>query len=277
MTRRRGRPHPVPRPFLKWVGGKGQIVRHLSPHIPSDIGTYHEPFVGGGALFFHSKPERAVLSDGNLRLVRAYRGVRDRVEDVIGILQDIPNDKEVFLEMRAQPIDEADDDAEVAAWLLYLNKTAFNGLYRVNSKNIYNVPFGGYRNPTICDVENLRACSALLQGVETHHEDFELVLDRARPGDFVYFDPPYIPLSETSSFTSYTSGGFDLEDQIRLRDAAWTLRQDGVNVLLSNSSAPLVYDLYAPEHGFEHAEIGVPRAINSKGEGRGKVTELVIW
>jgi DNA adenine methylase len=274
--RRGGRKHPVPRPFLKWVGGKGHLVPELKRRIPRDFdGTYHEPFVGGGALFFALQPDRAHLSDNNLRLVRTYRAIRDDVDAVIARLEQLPHDKELFLQLRREPIDECPDDATVAAWMLYLNKTAFNGLYRVNSRNIYNVPFGRYTNPLICDDRNLRACHQVLQGVEIDHEPFFSVRDRAVAGDFVYFDPPYIPLSATSNFTSYTDGAFGDDEQVRLRDVALELKERGVRVLLSNSSADRVRELYTP--GFRKVEtVPVPRRVNSKGSGRGAVDELLI-
>ncbi len=273
--RRGGRVHPVPRPFLKWVGGKGHLVPKLINRVPRGFGgTYHEPFVGGGALFFALKPDQAHLSDNNLRLVRTYRAIRDAVDEVIDQLSQLPHDKPLFLELRQEPIDECPDDATVAAWMLFLNKTAFNGLYRVNQRNVYNVPFGRYTNPLICDERNLRACHGALQGVEIHHEPFDSVLDRAESGDFVYFDPPYIPLSATSNFTSYTEGGFGDDDQVRLRDVARELKDRDVNVLLSNSSAARVRELYTP--GFRKVEVTVPRRVNSKADGRGEVAELLI-
>jgi DNA adenine methylase len=273
--KRRGRKHPVPRPFLKWVGGKGHLLPVLRKRVPGGFaGTYHEPFVGGGALFFALRPPRAHLSDNNLRLVRTYRAIRDDVARVVALLAQLPHDKDLFLQLRREPIDECSDDATVAAWMIYLNKTSFNGLYRVNKRNIYNVPFGRYTNPLICDERNLRACCEVLQGVEIHHEPFHSVLDRAIAGDFVYFDPPYIPLSATSNFTSYTEGGFSDADQVRLRDVALELKARDVHVLLSNSSAARVRELYSP--GFRKVAVSVPRRVNSRAEGRGVVDELLI-
>jgi DNA adenine methylase len=277
----RGRPRPdvreiqpgIARPFIKWVGGKRQLLSSLEPRVPSRFNSYHEPFVGGGALFFHLLPENAVLSDTNERLVRTYRGIRDAVEDVVTLLSSYPHDRDFFLQMRTVDID-AKSDVEVAAWFIYLNRTGFNGLYRVNRNNVYNVPFGDYDNPTICDADNLRACARALKHADIRHASFESVLDRARPGDFVYFDPPYVPLSASSSFTAYTSGGFGMAEQEKLRDVARDLKARGVRVLLSNSSAPDVYRLY--EDGFELAEVGATRAINCKGSGRGRIQELII-
>jgi DNA adenine methylase len=260
------------RPFIKWAGGKRQILRELVQRVPK-FKTYHEPFLGGGALFFALRPAKAVLADNNLRLVRAWRGVRDDVETVIALLQTYPHDREFFLELRERPIDQA-TDPEVAAWFIYLNKTGYNGLYRVNSRNVFNVPFGRYSNPTICDATNLRACAKALQGIEILHDDFGSVLGRARRGDFVYFDPPYVPLSTTSVFTSYTAEGFGREDQRRLRDVALKLKAKGVHVLLSNSSSALVRDLYADRFVVE--EVSANRNLNCKGEKRGPVTEVII-
>ncbi|WP_245678246.1 DNA adenine methylase [Chondromyces crocatus] len=261
------------KPFLKWVGGKRQLLPELEPRIPSHYGTYHEPFVGGGALFFHHQPRRAVLSDANERLIRTYRGVRDKVEDVIGLLSSYPHDRDFFLEMRGIDVDRR-SDAEVAAWFIYLNRTGFNGLYRVNRSNIYNVPFGDYDNPVICDADTLRACARALRHTELLCTSFETVVDRTRPGDFVYFDPPYVPLSPSSNFTAYTRGGFGMAEHAQLRDVARTLKARGVSVLLSNSSAPVVHALYGD--GFELASVGATRAVNCKAAGRGRVQELLI-
>ena len=261
------------RPFVKWVGGKRQLLAELDRRLPPSFARYHEPFVGGGALFFHLLPRRAVLSDTNERLVRAYCGVRDAVEDVIALLSSYPHDRDFFLQMRSIDID-AQSDVEVAAWFIYLNRTGFNGLYRVNRSNIYNVPFGAYENPLICDADNLRACSRALRGAELRCEPFDAVADRARRGDFVYFDPPYVPLSASSSFTAYTSGGFGMEEQARLRDVARDLKARGVHVLLSNSSAAAVHELYG--EGFELSSVGATRAVSCRGAGRGKIQELII-
>jgi DNA adenine methylase len=175
--------------------------------------------------------------------------------------------------MRARDID-AENDVEVAAWFIYLNKTSYNGLYRVNSKNRYNVPFGDYARPNFCDEETLRGCSERLKRVRLEICDFQRAARRARAGDLVYFDPPYVPLSVTSYFTSYTKDGFDMEDQRRLRDVALELKKRGVHVLISNSSAPAVYELYAK--GFRINEVTARRDINCQSGGRGHITELLI-
>jgi DNA adenine methylase len=264
---------PSAKPFIKWVGGKRQLLPELSRHIPLEFGTYFEPFIGGGALFWHLRPTSAVLADVNERLIRTYCGVRDSVDEIIRLLSSYPHDESFYYELRSVDIDTK-SDAEVAAWVIFLNKVGFNGLYRVNRKNGFNVPFGSHKNPTICDEPTLRACSAALTGVELVVADFEATVARAVSGDFVYFDPPYVPLSETSSFSSYTAGGFGMREQARLRDVALSLRARGVHVLLSNSSAGAVRELYGS--AFELAEVSATRMLNCKAARRGAVAELVI-
>lgn len=261
------------KPFVKWAGGKRRLAPALLQHLPVRYGTYHEPFAGGAALFYTLRPGSAVLSDINERLVRTYVAIRDDVNAVISRLRTYPNEKEFFLQMRRRAIDGR-PDAEVAAWLIYLLKTCFNGLYRVNTNNRFNAPFGKHKRPLICDEPNLRACSDALQGVDICHEDFANVLNRVQPGDVVYFDPPYVPVSETSSFTEYGPDGFSRDDQRRLRDVALKLKARGVHVVISNSDAQEVRGLYA--NGFTIATVQAPRTINSKVSGRGKVIELII-
>jgi DNA adenine methylase len=262
------------KPFLKWVGGKRQLLSELLKHVPDEFNAYHEPFLGGAALFYALEPDSAVLSDLNDRLLRTYKSVRDEPMAVIALLETYPYDKEFYLRLRAVDIDNR-SDAEVAAWMLYVTKTGFNGLYRVNKSGGFNVPFGRYNNPTICDSGRLMTCSAALQNVTLAHGDFMGVEERAKSGDFVYFDPPYVPLNATSSFTSYTRDGFTIDDQIRLRDLALRLKESGVHVLLSNSSAEVIRELYSPK--FNVKEVMASRSINSKASGRGKVAELLMW
>lgn len=271
------------KPFVKWVGGKRQLLSEIARHAPklSRIATYHEPFLGGGAVFFHLvaegvvEPRRAVLTDSNERLIRTYRGIQRNVEKVIERLHRYKqkHGKSFYLKLRAEPIDQA-EDFEVAAWFIYLNRTGYNGLYRVNSKNGFNVPFGDYKNPNICDEDNLRACALALRGATLEVTGFDSVVERARRGDFVYFDPPYIPLTATSKFTDYTSEGFADADQVRLRDIALGLKRRGVKVLLSNSSAQRVYDLY--QESFRCEEVDARRSVNCKPNGRGRIPELLI-
>ena len=215
----------------------------------------------------------AMLADTNERLIRTYSGIKNDVEGVIKLLKTYRHDEESFYRIRDREIDGG-RDAEVAAWFIYLNKTGYNGLYRVNRKNRFNVPFGRYEKPRIRDAATLRACSAALANATLEAKDFQEIAGRAERGDFVYFDPPYAPLSATSSFTSYTSSGFGLEEQTRLRDVARALKRRGVHVLLSNSSAPSVRALYAK--GFNVHEVSATRMVNSKPTGRGAITELII-
>jgi len=256
------------------LGGKRQLIAQISERLPASFGRYHEPFVGGGALFFHLHPKRAFLSDRNERLVRAFKGIQGQVEEVIKLLKSHRHEKDYYLNLRKQDIDSG-TDAEVAAWLIFLNKTGFNGLYRVNSHNQFNVPFGSNPRALICDEDNLRQCHKALAGASIHAEDFSAVLRRAKAGDLVYFDPPYVPVSDTAYFTSYTSGKFGPTDQDRLRDVALELKKREVFVILSNSSAPLVRELYSPK--FTCIPVKATRVVNSKASGRGQVTELLMF
>lgn len=260
-------------PFIKWAGGKGKMLTHLQPFVPATFGRYHEPFVGGAAMFYALQPARAVVGDTNPELVNAYTVVRDSVGGLIVELHQHFYDKDHFYEVRALDPRTLSPTAR-AARFIFLNRTCFNGLHRVNRRGQFNVPFGQYTNPVICDAANLRACSAALQSVDLNEEPFERVLDRAVAGDFVYFDPPYLPISATSSFTAYTADGFGLTDHRRLRDVAAILKARGVSVLISNSAAPAIRALYAD--GFEVTQVLAARAINSKAGGRGAVTELMI-
>jgi DNA adenine methylase len=260
-------------PFVKWAGGKRQLLRVLREHLPQTFGTYYEPFVGGGALFFELLPRRAVLADSNARLIRAYLGVQHDVERVISLLREYPHTKDFFDRLKREVIDNA-ADAEVAAWLIYLNKTGYNGLYRVNSKNLFNVPYGRYARPNICDAENLRACAEALRGADVRCADFADATSGASRGDFVYFDPPYVPRSDSSYFTSYTARGFGAAEQERLRDVALALKRRGVCVLLSNSATQLVENLYSRH--FELVPVMAKRRVSRDTGNRGAVKEYLI-
>lgn len=267
-----------PRPFLKWAGGKTQLADALLQRRPARFQTYHEPFVGSGAIFFRLYREgliqRAILSDANAELIDAYRAIRNHVSEVMEILSELPHSKEFYYEIRSQD-PWALSLPERAARMIYLNKTGYNGLYRVNRQGRFNVPFGRYKSPTYLDRENLLAASQALQHVEILCAPFDTVVERAEPGDWVYFDPPYVPVSQTANFTSYYANGFTLQDQERLRDVCIALSQKEVYVMVSNSDATLVRSLYASPH-FTVDEVQANRAINSNGAKRGKITELVI-
>ena len=262
------------RPFLKWAGGKRQLIRELTARAPANYGRYWEPFLGGAALFFALNTTKATLSDLNPRLIRTYRGVQKNAAAVIDRLSRMPNDESFFLSQRKRNIDQC-DDTELAAWMIYLNRTAFNGLYRVNRKGRFNVPFGHYKQPNICDENNLLAVAGVLTGVEIVLGDFETITRNTEPGDFVYFDPPYAPLSEYSDFTRYTAEPFNLEDHARLRDVATRLKCKGVTVVLSNSDTSVVRDLYGKD--FEINSVMANRHISAKGSARRKVGEVIIY
>jgi len=263
-------------PILKWAGGKGQLLREILRRVPAEFGTYHEPFVGGGALFFalwsERRIRRAVLSDVNSELIEAYETIRDDVEAVIRALRKHRNEEAYFYDLRKRDPRRMAPAAR-AARLIYLNKTCFNGLYRVNSKGKFNVPFGDNPRAKICDVEALRGASRAFRDADLHCEAFDAVLDRAQPDDFVYFDPPYQPLSKTASFTAYSRGGFGEAEQRRLAETFRTLAARGVHVLLSNSDTPLCRKLY---RGFPRHIVHATRAINSRADRRGRITELLI-
>jgi DNA adenine methylase len=274
-----------PSPFVKWAGGKGQLLSQFEPYFPAEFRGYVEPFVGGGAVFFHlynrgrldGKP--VVLIDQLVELIDTYRMARDQVEALIAELRrHEPHKREAAYYYQVRNWDRSPDyarrsDLERAARTLFLNHTCYNGLYRVNRRSQFNVPFGRYRNPAICDEANLRAVSRALQGVTLLAGDFERCLDFVEAGDLVYLDPPYHPLSATASFTSYTPQAFGLEDQRRLAALFGELDRRGCQVMLSNSYTPLVQELYA---GYELVRVEALRAINSRREGRGAIPELLV-
>jgi DNA adenine methylase len=270
----------IPRPFLKWVGGKGQLLNELISAVER-AGTfhrYHEPFVGGGALFFELfRTERlprakAFLSDTNERLIDAYWGIGHDADRVIALLTQHKEKhcKEHFYKVRASV---PEDRLERAARIIYLNRTCFNGLFRENSKGLFNVPMGRYKNPPICNDTNLRAVAAALRKAKLETRPFESVLERAKPGDFVYFDPPYHPVSKTASFTAYAQGGFGEDAQRRLAKVFAELDLRGVKVLLSNSYTPLVRSLY---RSFTMEKVFATRRVNSRADLRGKVSEALV-
>jgi DNA adenine methylase len=261
-----------PRPFLKWAGGKGRLIEQYRPHFPHRFERYHEPFLGGGAIFFHLLPDYATLMDINHELVNVYRCIRDQAEAVIGRLKVHQGNhcRDYYYWIRANP---GTSPVERAARLIYLNKTCFNGLYRENSHGQFNVPIGKYKSPKICDPELLRSASAVLKRAKIRVGHFETVLEEANTRDFVYFDPPYHPISSTSCFTAYSRYSFHAEDQVRLRDTFIELANRGIHVMLSNSDCEFIRDLY---DGFTIHTIYASRAINSKAERRGKISELLI-
>lgn len=266
-----------PRPFLKWAGGKSQLISQYIPYLPKQFTNYYEPFLGGGALFFylycHQPTFPAFLTDINLELINAYCCVRDQVEQLILLLAEHQerHNKEYYYEVRSR---NKGTSIERAARLIYLNKTCFNGLYRENSKGEFNVPIGKYKNPKICNSELLRSVSVALQTTQIEVRHFETVLNYAESAqDFVYFDPPYYPLTPTSNFTAYSRYAFNKDEQIKLKEAFTELTMRGVKVMLSNSDSLFIRELYRE---FKIHEILASRAINSDAKKRGKITELLV-
>lgn len=270
---------------MKWAGGKGKLAALVVARAPAGFAGYHEPFVGGGAVFFALRAAGyagpAVLADANPDLVACYTAVRDDVEGVIAALAplgkayvaaDAAARTELYYRIRSGG---AATCAASAARLIFLNRTCYNGLYRVNAAGGFNVPHGRYANPRILDADGLRACAVALAEVEVRCEDFAAACERAAPHDFVYLDPPYQPLSRTASFTAYTAGDFGAGDQARLRDAFEALTRRGVAALLSNSDHAAVRDLYSGR-GYGFDTVPMSRAINAVGSGRAPIAELLI-
>ncbi len=274
----------LPRPLLKWAGGKGELLPELLRRLDmlEGFGRYHEPFMGGGALFFElvrlgKMPlKKARLSDNNKPLAETYLAVREDVDRVIKLLLEhkARHGEDYFYAVRARKQREAPKDRFArAARIVYLNKTCYNGLYRENSKGQFNTPFGRYKNPNICDEPNLRATAEALKKATIEHAHFTSVLEHAEPGDFVYLDPPYHPISRTSSFTAYDKGGFNEDSQRLLAGTFRELSGRGVHVLLSNSMTDFVRELY---RDFRIDEVMVTRSINSKGDKRGRIGEALV-
>ncbi|WP_394822866.1 DNA adenine methylase [Pendulispora albinea] len=274
----------TPKPIVKWAGGKSRLLPELQARLPGSIRTYAEPFAGGAALFFALAGERlakkrggrtykrAILADRNEDLVACYRAVRDHVDSLIDALGRYHYDADLFYATRELDPTKM-DDVERGARLIFLNRTCYNGLWRVNASGKFNVPFGRHINPRILDEEGLRAASRALQGVDLRVADFNDVTRSLGEGDFVYFDPPYVPVSGTADFTSYASGGFGASDQERLARELVALRDRGAMVMLSNADTAETRSLYA---GFATYVVRAPRFINSDPTKRGDTNELLV-
>ena len=267
-------------PFTKWTGGKRQLLPVIKSLMPDNYNSYFEPFIGGGAVFFELIPKKAIINDFNSELINCYRQIKDNPQKLIELLtkHQENNSKEYYLELRAVDRDNRINkmtDVERAARIMYMLRVNFNGLYRVNSKNQFNVPYGRYKNPKIVDSDLILSISQYLNknNIEILTGDFEKAVEDVGAGDFVYFDPPYIPLSETSAFTSYTHEGFSYEDQVRLRDVFRKLDKKGAYVMLSNSSSPLVEELYK---GFNIHKVEAIRTNGAKASSRGKISEIIV-
>ena len=267
-------------PFTKWTGGKRQLLPIIKSLMPDNYNNYFEPFIGGGALFFDLSPDKAVINDFNNELINCYQQIKKYPQKLIELLakHQENNSKEYYLELRSADRDNRIDkmtNVERAARIMYMLRVDFNGLYRVNSKNQFNVPYGRYKNPKIVDSDLILSISQYLNSnnIKILTGDFEKAVQDVVAGDFVYFDPPYIPLSETSAFTSYTHEGFTYEDQVRLRDCFKKLDEKGAFVMLSNSSSPLVEELYKD---FNIHKVEANRTNGAKTSSRGKILEIIV-
>lgn len=276
-------PNITPKPFVKWAGGKRQLIPILNENLPKSFGTYYEPFIGGGALLFHIITERdgqkCSISDLNSDLVLAYITIRDRIDDLISSLKSHERNYHKDSKSYYYSVRESNPRSEIekTSRLLFLNRTCFNGLYRVNSKGKFNVPLGRYTNPNIVNEDNLRAVSTILQSskVSIKCRDFEAVLQDAKKGDLVYFDPPYQPVSDTANFTSYTNKDFTDKDLGRLAELCSKLDSKGCKVLLSNSDSKQVSDMFSGKY-WKTNRIQANRSINSNSKKRTGHFELLI-
>jgi len=275
--------HVPPKPFVKWAGGKRQLIPILSENLPKTMGTYFEPFLGGGALLFHILTERnnqrCGISDLNSDLVLTYTTIRDKPEELISSLKNHAknyqkNSKSYYYSIRESAPKNA---IEKTSRLLFLNRTCFNGLYRVNSKGKFNVPLGKYTNPNIVNEDNLRSVSQVLQSskISIYCRDFESVLEDAKRGDFVYFDPPYQPVSDTANFTSYTNKSFTFRDLKRLAELCFQLDSKGCKVMLSNSDSFEVENMFNQKE-WKIKKIEANRSINSNSKKRTGHYELLV-
>lgn len=272
-----------PKPFVKWAGGKRQLIPEIAKHLPKKLGTYFEPFLGGGALLFHllseNKNLKGYASDLNSDLILSYVTIRDNLEGLLKSLEKhsdnyFSNSKSYYYSVRES---EPKSQIEKVSRLLFLNRTCFNGLYRVNSKGKFNVPLGRYSHPNIVQEENLRTVNQFLNQnkIMIKCQDFSSTVEKAQKGDFVYFDPPYQPVSKTANFTSYTNGNFGINDLTRLANVSNELTKKGVNVLLSNSYSKQVRDLFSSKQ-WKIIKIEANRAINSDSNKRTGHSELLI-
>jgi len=266
-------------PVVKWVGGKRQLLPEIRKYIPSKISTYYEPFFGGGAVLFDMQPKKAIVNDVNEELINLYEVIRENVDELIEDLKKHKNEADYFYEIRG--LDREKDvyskltKVERASRIHYLNKTCFNGLFRVNSAGQFNAPFGRYKNPNIINEVTIRAVSKYFNEAKITFKycDFEESLKGIKKGAFVYFDPPYDPVSDSSNFTGYAKGGFDRNEQIRLKKLCDKLNSRGINFLLSNSATEFILDLY---RDYKIEIIQAKRSINSKGDKRGEVEEVLV-
>lgn len=260
-------------PFLKWVGGKRQLMPAINGLLPKNYTNYYEPFIGGGALLFDLQPKNAVINDFNQELINVYQTIKDSPEELITDLKTHKNESDYFYDLRALDRENGFNELsniKKASRIIYLNKTCYNGLYRVNNSGEFNSPFGRYKNPNIVNEITIRAVSKYLNNsdITIINKDFEEALEDIKKGSFVYFDPPYHPVSDSSNFTGYIQGGFDMFEQVRLRDLCDKLNKNGVKFLLSNSATQFIEDLYKD---YEISYVKANRSINSNATKRGEI------
>lgn len=266
-------------PVVKWVGGKRQLLDEITPLLPKRVTNYCEPFLGGGAVLFSIQPSKAIVNDLNADLITVYEVIRDDVEALIESLKKHENTSEYFYTLRDIDRDKASyqslSKVEKASRLIYLNKTCFNGLFRVNSSGEFNSPFGHYKNPNIVNEPVLRAVSKYFNtsNITFYSEDFAETLSRVHKGGFVYLDPPYDPVSDTARFTGYNKGGFDRSEQLRLKRCCDELTQRGVKFMLSNSATEFIKELYQE---YDITIVKAKRAINADASKRGAIEEVLV-
>jgi DNA adenine methylase len=270
--------NPLVQPVLKWAGGKRQLIPEIRKYIPKELTTYYEPFIGGGAVLFYLQPKKAVINDFNSELINLYIVIRDNVDELILDLKNHKNEVDYFYYIRG--LDRTDEfknlsNIQRASRTIYLNKTCYNGLFRVNQSGEFNTPFGKYKNPNIINDITLKAVSNYLNNndIKLFNLDFEEAIKGIKKGSFVYFDPPYYPISDTSSFTGYTLDGFGKEEQERLKKLCDKLTEKNIKFLLSNSSAPFILDLYKD---YKIQYVGANRNINSNSIKRGEINEIMV-
>jgi len=266
-------------PVLKWAGGKRQVLRHIKMYVPRSFAVYHEPFLGGGALLFELQPPEAAVNDINKELINVYQVIKDSVEELIADLKKHKNEEAYYYRVREQDRDREQYERltaiQRASRVIYLNKTCYNGLFRVNKAGEFNTPFGGYARPNIVNEAVLRAVSDYFNRARITFTslDFEEALKGVKCGDFVYLDPPYDPVSDTASFTGYDRGGFDREEQKRLKRTCDRLHKRGAKFILSNSATEFIKDLYK---SYKTVVIKAKRPVNSRADKRGEIDELLV-
>ena len=273
--------NPLVKPFVKWAGGKRQLVPTiLANHLPKNynLQTYYEPFIGGGALLFSLQPKKAVINDSNAELINCYKIIKNSLDELIEDLKNHKNNEYYYYDIRDWDREKnfkSKTEVQRASRIIFLNKTCYNGLFRVNSQGQFNVPFGKYKNPNILDIAVLKAVNKYLNEnqVRILNSDFQEAVKDAKRGDFIYLDPPYDPVSETASFTGYDVNGFNKQEQRRLKEVFDDLNSRGCHILLSNAYTEFIEDLYKD---YLHTKISAIRAINCNGKKRGKVDEILV-